>query len=232
MPLDRSLISSLPTFAGLEGKDLDTILSLARSSRFPKDSEIFAQEEEAKSFFLLLSGHIRVVRTSPEGHQVIARYINEGELFGIAVAMGRSTYPAAAVAAVDCVVLSWPNSAWPDLQSRFPAFGASAYRTIGSRLQETQARVMAMSTQQVEQRIAHALLRMVSQSGRKTDEGIEIDFPITRQDIAEMTGTTLHTVSRLLSAWEDEGVVRGGRQRVVVTNPHALMLIAENRRRK
>ena len=232
MPLDRSLISSLPTFAGLDGHDLDAILSRARSSRFAKDSEVFAQEEEATAFFLLLSGHIRVVRTSPEGHQVIARYINEGELFGIAMAMGRTNYPATAVAAVDCVVLSWPNSAWADLQTRFPAFGASAYRTIGARLQETQTQVMEMSTQQVEQRIAHALLRIVSQSGRKTAEGIEIDFPITRQDIAEMTGTTLHTVSRLLSAWEGRGIVRGGRQKVTVTDPHALMLVAENRHRK
>lgn len=231
MPLDRSLISGLPAFAGLDGRDLDAVLSRARSSRFAKDSEVFGQDEEAGSFFLLLSGHIRVVRTSPDGHQVIARYITEGELFGIAVAMGRTTYPASAVAAVDCVVLAWPNSAWTDLQSRFPAFGASAYQTIGSRLQETQAQVMEMSTQQVEQRIAHALLRIVSQSGRKTSEGIEIDFPITRQDIAEMTGTTLHTVSRLLSAWEDQGIVRSGRQKVMVTDPHALMLVAENRRK-
>lgn len=229
MALDRTLISGLPAFAGRDGRDLDAILSRARSSRFPKDSEVFSQGEEATSFFLLLSGHIRVVRTSAEGHQVIARYINEGELFGIAVAMGRTTYPASAVAAVDCVVLAWPNSTWPELQSRSPAFAASAYQTIGARLQETQAQVMEMSTQQVEQRIAHALLRIVSQSGKKTPEGIEIDFPITRQDIAEMTGTTLHTVSRLLSAWENEGLVRSGRQKVIVTDPHGLMLVAESR---
>ena len=89
-----------------------------------------------------------------------------------------------------------------------------------------------MSTQQVEQRIASALLRLVNQSGRKTDDGIEIDFPITRQDIAEMTGTTLHTVSRTLSGWEDEGIVRSSRQKVTVTDPHALMLVAESRRGK
>mgnify|MGYP001194494897 FL=1 len=230
--LDRSLIAGLPGFAGLSGEALDHILSSARSARFPKESEVFSQDGEATSFFLLLSGHIRVVRTTPGGDQVIARYINEGELFGIAVAMGRTTYPASAVAAVDCVVLTWPNSAWPELQSRVPAFGAAAYQTIGTRLQETQSRVMEMSTQQVEQRIASAVLRLVSQSGRKTVEGIEIDFPITRQDIAEMTGTTLHTVSRLLSAWEDEGIVKSGRQKVTVTDPHTLMLVAENRRRK
>lgn len=232
MALDRTLISSLPLFAGLDGPTLDAILSQARSSRFAKDTEVFSQGEEAQSFFLLLSGHIRVVRTSPEGHQVVARYISEGELFGIAVAMGKASYPASAVAVVDCIVLSWPNRAWPELQSRAPSFAASAYQTIGMRLQETQDQVMEMSTQQVEQRVANALLRIVGQSGRKTPDGIEIDFPITRQDIAEMTGTTLHTVSRLLSAWEDEGIVRSGRQRVTVSDPHALVLVAENRRTK
>ena len=127
MPLDRSLVSGLPAFAGLSGEDVDAALATARSSRFPKDSEVFSQDEEAGQFFLLLSGHIRVVRTTPEGDQVIARYINEGELFGIAIAMGQVTYPATAVAAVDCVVLCWPNAAWPGLQSRAPAFGANAY---------------------------------------------------------------------------------------------------------
>jgi CRP/FNR family transcriptional regulator, nitrogen oxide reductase regulator len=221
MPLDRSLVSGLPAFAGLSGEDVDAVLATARSSRFPKDSEVFSQDEAAGQFFLLLSGHIRVVRTTPEGEQIIARYINEGELFGIAIAMRQVTYPATAVAAVDCVVLCWPN-----------AFGANAYQTIGARLQDTQSRVVEMSTRQVEQRIAGAVMRLVQQSGRKTEEGVEIDFPITRQDIAEMTGSTLHTVSRLMSAWEDEGIVKSGRQKVTVTDPHALMLVAENRRKK
>ena len=125
MPLDRSLIAGLPSFAGLPADQLDAILSQARSSRFARDAEIFAQDEEATAFHLLLSGHIRVVRTSPDGHQVIARYIAEGELFGIAMAMGRTTYPASAVAAADCVVLTWPNAAWPDLQARVPGFGSA-----------------------------------------------------------------------------------------------------------
>jgi CRP-like cAMP-binding protein len=169
--LDRSLLAGLPAFAGFSGEQLDQILALARSHHYSKDSELFSQGQEADHFFLLLSGHIRVVQTSAEGHQVVARYINEGELCGIAVALGRSTYPATAVAAVDCVVLSWPNSAWPELQSRLPSFGAIAYQTIGSRLQDTQARVMEMASEQVEQRIALTVLRLVKQSGRKTAAG-------------------------------------------------------------
>jgi CRP-like cAMP-binding protein len=230
--LDRSLIAGLPAFAGMSDQDLDLILQGARSSRHPKNAAIFSQDQDARAFYLLLSGHIRVVRTTPSGEQLIARYINEGELFGIAVAMGRATYPAAAIAAVDCIVLTWPNSEWPKLQAAIPGFAAMAYETIGSRLQETQERVVEMATEQVDQRVAQALLRLVERSGRKTEAGVEIDFPITRQNIAEMTGTTLHTVSRLLSAWEGEGLVSGGRQKVTVTDPRRLMVVATNRHQK
>ena len=77
-------------------------------------------------------------------------------------------------------------------------------------------------------RIAHALGRLVVQAGRRTAEGIEIAFPLSRQDLAEMAGTTLHTVSRTLSAWEGAGIVLAGRQRVVIARPHALVAIAED----
>ena len=84
-----------------------------------------------------------------------------------------------------------------------------------------------MSTEQVERRVAHALLRLAKQAGRKVEQGVEIDFPISRQDIAEMTGTTLHTVSRILSAWEQQGLVESGRQRIVLRDPHRLFALAE-----
>ena len=78
----------------------------------------------------------------------------------------------------------------------------------------------------MEKRVACALLRMVNQSGRKTAEGIEIAFPITRQNISEMTGTTLHTVSRLLSGWQKDGIVQSTRKHIVVTDPHQLVLLS------
>ena len=98
---------------------------------------------------------------------------------------------------------------------------------MGARIQEAHTRVVEMSTEEVERRVAHALLRLANQAGHKVEDGIEIDFPISRQDIAEMTGTTLHTVSRILSGWEQEGLVRSGRQRVVIREPHRLFTVAE-----
>ena len=118
---------------------------------------------------------------------------------GIASALGLTAYPASAVAVTDCVVLAWPSSLWSEFASSYPSFGANAYKTIGSRLQDAHARVIEMSTEQVDGRVAHA------QTGRKTEEGLLIDFPLSRQDIAEMTGTRLHTVSRLLPPGKKRG---------------------------
>lgn len=230
--LDRSLIAGLSVFEGIASADLDRVVGQARSIRVAKDQPVFEQEQEAHSFFLLLDGHVRVVKSTPDGHEVTVRYISPGELMGIASALGRTTYPANAVAAVDCVVLAWPSQLWSTFAASFPSFCANTYKAVGVRLQDAHARVIEMSTEQVEQRVAHALLKLIKQSGKKTEEGILIDFPISRQDVAEMTGTTLHTVSRLLSAWEDQGLVKSGRQRIVVIEPHRLLVIAEGRAAK
>jgi CRP-like cAMP-binding protein len=208
---------------------MDRILGLARSLRIPKDQPIFEQEAQAHSFFLLLDGHVRVVKSTPGGQDVIVRYISAGELIGIAHALGLTAYPATAIAAVDCVVLAWAGNLWAEFAAKYPAFGSNTFKTVGNRLQDAHARVVEMATEQVEQRVANALLKLVRQTGKRTDEGLLIDFPISRQDIAEMTGTTLHTVSRLLVAWEEKGLVKSGRQKVTVVQPHRLLVVAEGR---
>jgi CRP-like cAMP-binding protein len=88
--------------------------------------------------------------------------------------------------------------------------------------------VRELSTQRVERRIARTILRLARQSGRKIEQGVLVDLPLSRQDIAEMTGTTLYTVSRVLSDWEDRGLVQSERQQVIITYPHGLVSLAED----
>jgi CRP/FNR family transcriptional regulator, nitrogen oxide reductase regulator len=225
--VDASLVAHLPLFAGLGPEELGEILREARSVRYPKNSAVFEQGEDAHSFFVLLHGHVRASKTTPAGEQIVVRYVAPGESFGVATAIGLQRYPATATAVDDSVALLWPSAAWPRLVTKFPALASNTLQTVGSRLQETHTRVIEMSTQQVERRIAHALLRLARQSGRKLEHGVEIDFPISRQDIAQMTGTTLHTVSRTLSAWEQRGLIESGRQRIILREPHQLLVLAE-----
>ena len=224
--LDESLLAPLPVFSGLTTPQIREVLGPATSRRYDAGTTIFAQGHDATRFYLLLDGHIRVMRVSEQGERVIALHIPSGELFGIAQALGHDRYPASAVAAADCVALSWPAHFWADFASDYPGFSAETYRTVGQRIEEMSSQILELATLQVQQRIANALLRLINQSGRKVDQGIEVDFPITRQDLSDMTGATLHTVSRLLSAWARDGVIESRRKHIIVCDPHRLVILS------
>ncbi len=228
--LDNSLLTPLPPFRALEPAQITNILDGAQPRRFANGDTIFAEGGAADYFFLLLDGYVRAVRITEDGDQVVALHIASGQLFGIARAIGRTTYPASAIAAADCVVLAWPTKHWDGFVEAYPGFASETYGTVGRRMGELNDRIVEMATLHVEQRVANAILRLVRQAGRKTDQGIEIDFPVTRQDVAEMAGTTLHTVSRLLSAWQKAGIVESRRKLIVVTAPHKLVVFADTGR--
>jgi CRP-like cAMP-binding protein len=224
--LDESLLRPLPPFSKLGESAIRAILDQATSRLFTKGATVFDEGMPADSFFLLLDGTIRVVRITAEGEQVTALHICAGQLFGIAKALGRDTYPATAMAASEVIALSWPTTLWQSFVSQYDGFATETYKMVGERVGEMNTRIVEMSTQHVEQRIARALLRLINQSGRKVTEGIEIGFPITRQDVSEMTGTTLHTVSRLLSAWEKDGLVTSKRKKITVRDPHRMVVLS------
>jgi CRP-like cAMP-binding protein len=225
--LDRSLIASAPTFSGMSPEALDDVLAQATPLRVPKGEAAFRQGEQADRFFLLLHGRLRVTRLNPQGQQMVVRFIAPGDMFGVAMAIKVDAYPGTATAAIDSLALSWPNTAWKDLLGRHPGLAVNTMQALGARLQDSQERILDLSTQQVEQRIAGAVLQLARQAGKKTDDGTLIDFPLSRQDLAEMTGATLFTVSRTLSAWEERGLVERGRQRVLVRDMAGLQALAQ-----
>lgn len=224
--LDESLLTGLPPFRSLSRPEIREILDAAQTARFDAGQAVFSQGAPVDRFFLLLDGHVRVQRTTEQGDQIILLHIAPGQLFGIGAALGHKTYPATAIAADECVVLAWPNHLWSSFVTRYDGFATQTYAVVGERLTDMQTVIVEMATKQVEQRIASALLRLITQMGRKVDTGIEIDFPLTRQNISDMTGTTLHTVSRLLSAWEKDGIVASSRKKITVTAPHRLVLLS------
>jgi CRP-like cAMP-binding protein len=153
--------------------------------------------------------------------------VNPGDIFGIAVALRRPDYPATATAVADSILLTWQTHLWHTFMKDHPVLALNAMRTIGGRLQEAQTRMRELATEAVERRVAHAVLRLANQAGKREGAGVRIDFPISKQDIAEMTGTTLHTVSRILTAWEAGGLIESGRQKLKVCDPHELVLIGD-----
>ena len=225
--LDESLLTHLPPFSRLDRRQIRTLLDQATPRRFDAETAIFNEGEPADRFLILLDGYVRVVHLTPTGEQGTALHIPAGQLLGIAKALGRDTYPATAITATEAIALSWPTRLWDTFVVEYDGFATETYKTLGHRVGEMNSRIVELATQQVEQRVANAILRLINQSGRKVSGGIEIDFPITRQDLSDLTATTLHTVSRLLSAWEKQGIVESRRKRIKVCDPHALVVLSQ-----
>jgi len=228
--IDIRRVRALTLFERMNDAELERFLTHAVSRRVQAGEAVFAQGATATTFYLLIDGRLKVTQVTPDGQQVMVRVVHPGDLFGFARALRREDYPGTARAAVDSSMLGWPMSHWDRVVEGNPRLATKAMQTLGERLDEAHTRIREMSTEEVERRVAHAVLRLIDKAGRRETAGTRIDFPISRQDIAEMTGTTLHTVSRILSAWEGKGLIGGGRQRLVVRDIAGVARLAESQR--
>jgi len=222
------LLARSPLFRGLSAQALAEAMNIARERHVPRDTFFFHQEEEANTFYLLVQGRARLSQVTPDGHQVVVGYVGPGQGLGIVAALGDVPYPVSAEAVEDCVALVWTGGKMVHLMERHPRVAVNTLRLVVNRFRDLQDRYRELATERVERRVARSLLRLATQTGQKVTEGILIGIPLSRQDLAEMTGTTLYTVSRILSQWEQRGLVATGRERVVICHPHGLVAIAED----
>lgn len=225
--LDGSAIRHLPFFADLDSAACDDIARMARVERVLAGEALFRQGDPPQAIFVVLSGEFKATQVTPEGDRVVVRLVGPGDLAGHVSMFCNTPYPATPLAMTESIALAWTHQDFTSLMARHPALSLAVIRNMAQAIENAHTRLREAATERVERRVAHALLRLVKQSGHRIDGGIEISFPITRHDIALMTGATLYTVSRILSTWEEKGIVNGGRRHLVIRAPHALMKIAE-----
>jgi CRP/FNR family transcriptional regulator, nitrogen oxide reductase regulator len=225
--LDPARLEGADMFDVLDAEGRKAVLTAGAVRRLPQGKVIFSQGDPGVTCHTLLEGRVKIVQTRADGGQSVIRFIGPGEMYGTVAALMDKPFPADAVAMVDSLEIRWPIAVMRQLMARFPQVAIRSTASAGSRLFELQNRVGELSGEKVEQRIARAVVRLVRQAGRRTAAGIEIDFPITRQELSEMAGSTLHTVSRTLSAWDDRGITSSSRRRIVVRKLHVLLDIAE-----
>lgn len=225
-PTDLHILSQSELFQGLSTAALDDIRAASLRTRIGKGETLFHQEQEAATVYVVIAGRLRVTQTTAAGQQIIIRYVGAGECVGYNTISGGETYGSSVGAVDDTALMSWARGSFRRLLSQHPQIAVNALKVIDARYHEMQTRLREMATETVERRIAHTLLRLARQAGRQTTAGIEIAIPLSRQDLAEMAGTTLHTVSRTVSGWEADGIIGSGRRRVTVRNAADLAAIA------
>jgi CRP-like cAMP-binding protein len=203
--LSRRDLSSLDLFDGVSEAILDEVIELTRCRLLSRDTRIFNQGDEHVRAHLLIEGSIRISQSGSDGGQIVVRFIGPGEMFGAVALFTDRQYPADADTLTDAIEISWSEADLLRLMSAHSQIAINALKIVGKRIQEAQNRLRELSTQPVERRIAHALLRLARQAGRSTPDGVKIGFPLRRKDIADICGTTLYSVSRVLTSWEKAG---------------------------
>lgn len=227
-PLSPQRLGEQSLFAGLPDSELEELAAAAGLRRAAAGSFFFMQGDPASQILLLTEGRVRVYQLTADGQQVVHRLIGPWTLFGALALAQAETYPVNAEALEDSQAAAWSKETMMGFVLRWPRLALNAMQIMAAHVQSYQERFRELATERVEQRLARALVRLAAQSGRKTEQGVLIDLPLSRQDLAEMTGTTLYTASRVLSRWEDEGLVILGRERVTIRYPHGLVSIAED----
>jgi CRP-like cAMP-binding protein len=227
-PRDIRLLSQADFFRDLPEEVREEVVRLARKSVLRPSQFLFREGARAEHVFLLISGSLKILQTSPHGQTVALRVTGPGELLALVATLGAREYPVSAQALQTCIAASWTGREMWHLLERQPRIGAAALRLALERLHELQKQYRELATERVEQRIARVLLRLVRQAGTRVEAGVRIDMPLTRQDLAEMSGTTLYTVSRVLSGWTERGLLESKRRQITLLRPHDLVSIAED----
>ena len=215
MTLNSAILRRTELFAKLDVATLDDAVRYGRTRRIPRGRIIFHRGDPATACHLLLSGRVRIAQAD-SGNDVVIRYVGPGQIFGALALFHGGRYPADAMAVTDCVEIQWSSTAITELMQRYPRIALNALAIVGHRLDELQHRIRELTTETVDRRIAHALLRLAQHAGRRAKGGIEISFPLSRKDLAAISGTAHTTVSRILADWQAKGIIISGRKRIIV----------------
>ena len=227
MPIDPLQLRQVSVFQNASDDDLRVIVQHGIERSIEEGEFFFFQGDPATYLYVLLSGRAKLLQSNSAGQQVNLRTIHEWEMFGaLGAVRPEAFYPASAQAMEPSAALAIKSEDMRELMQTRPYLSFDLMKLMTGYIQEMQERYRELATEKVERRIARTLLRLTAQMGVKNaDGGIELSF--TRQDLAEMSGTTLFTASRVLAEWEKRGLVESGRERVVIRSPHGLVQIAE-----
>lgn len=223
------LVRSSSLFENIREETFTQVIAAGQPRCLEEDQHFFIQGDRCSHAYVLTAGRVKMCQLTPGGKQITLRIMTAGQTFGgIALLDPPAGYPATAQALCDSTAISWETRQLRELVEKDTTISLNVMKLMHGYISELQDRQQALVSDRVDQRIARSILKLAVQTGRKIEEGLLIDMPVSRQDIAEMSGTTVYTVSRTLNEWERGDLLFIGRERVIIRSPHALVAIADD----
>jgi CRP-like cAMP-binding protein len=208
-------------FRDVSPSDRQMILSAARQKTVPQRDCIFVQGDAARHVYLVLEGYVKIHQVGSTGNEVILRLMSPGDLIKASGSGSQGTHTSSAQAIQSCNVLIWEAATFEALLERHPVLRRNEIKIHGQLLTDMEDRFREMSTEGVAHRLSRQIIRLLSKIGEQVNGDMMIN--LSQGELAQLTGTTLFTVSRQLSKWEREGFVTARRNTILVHDPDALL---------
>ena len=218
-------IDGLRGFRTLGAADRERIAAATREVSAAAGKVLFSEGQPADSFWAVKEGLVHIIKHGPEGRDIVLEVIPPGELFGAVVALENRPYPATAVAAENSVVWRMPAALARELCQMHPTLRSAILDQVTARLREAHERLRSIALERVEQRLARMLLTLADKIGQP-EAGV-MTLNVTRQELADMIGTTVETTIRITSKWQQAGIIAAERHKLSLTNPSGLRQIAQ-----
>ena len=208
-------------FEGIPSSVCTNILSTARPMDIRSRQVIYFAGDQIEQIFMLTSGRVKITQFSERGTEVILRLCIPGELISELALVPGSRHSSTAQAAQDCEVLAWDSATFEAALERTPLLRRNAKRILEQRLEELERRFCEVSTETVARRLAHGLARLLDQIGRQVNSHVEIN--VSQEALAQMTSMASFTVCRILTNWENQGLLKLRREVIEVHNVAGLL---------
>ncbi len=220
MPVDKArILGRSPIFSGLSDDELGALADLAIEHSFQTGESIFWEGDTPEWFYVVAKGSVKVVKHSSQGREFIIAFFGPGEMFGEVAVFENKPYPASAQAATGTEVLGIKRADFSAFLASRPQVALRIINVLGGRLRDAQSRLRDLAGERVEQRVASVLMMLFAKLGPT--------LPFTRQEIADMVGTTTETAIRIMSQLKSRGIISSVRGKVTIIDEQKLRLLSE-----
>jgi CRP-like cAMP-binding protein len=209
-------IRQVPMFSAFTTGEAKEINPYLVHGRFRKKETIFSEGDPPDWLFIVEKGKVKITKLSHEGKEIILEIISRGDFFGGVAVLRGFPYPANAVAMEDTEVLKISRKNLLSIMDRFPSLMYCMATSIGDRIKGSHEALKSIALEKVESRIASLLIKLADKAGEKSEDGLLINMRLTKQDIAEMVGTTVETSIRTMSKFSKAGILASRAGKIVI----------------
>lgn len=219
----KEFLRRTPIFAALSDSELGELAALAVERRLRRNTVVFHENDPASAFYMVKSGKVKIYKVSRDGREQVLAILGDGQIFGDVPTFDGGPYPATAATMEDSQIYLIQRDDLLEVVRRHPEIAIQIIAVLGQRLRQALELVRDLSFKQVPHRLAGLLLKLAEQYGEEKDGGVLINISLSRQELADIVGTSRETVTRELKKMERSGLVGIERRQITILDREELV---------